>query len=264
MYKEKVNYRFLAIIIIAGLAFSSFHQPKREGVAGKIQTIVLDAGHGGKDPGCHGVEAQEKNVTLAIVQKVRDLLKAAHPDMKVVLTRDDDTFIELHNRAKKAGDVEADFFVSIHCNANTNKTAYGTETYVMGLSKEDANLSTILTENKSILMEDNYEENYEGFDPTDKTHLIYLGFIAGIQLEQSIKLASKVEGQFKEKIGRSSRGVKQAGFLVLWRSSKPAILIETGFLTNVDEEKFLFSETGQTHIANAVVNAIEEYNKELE
>lgn len=264
MIHEKMKTAFLAFLVVAGLSFSSFHRPKNDGVAGKINSIVLDAGHGGKDPGCHGVSAQEKNVTLAVVLKVRDQLKKTYPDMKVVLSRADDTFIELHNRAKLAGEHEADFFVSIHCNANTNKAAFGSETYVMGLHVEDANLSTIMKENESILMEDNYEENYEGFDPTDKTHLIYLGYIAGVQLEQSIKLASKVEKQFKEGIGRSSRGVKQAGFLVLWRSSKPSILIETGFLTNVDEEKFLNSETGQLDIANSVVKAIVEYNKELE
>jgi N-acetylmuramoyl-L-alanine amidase len=218
----------------------------------KIKTIVLDAGHGGHDTGCRGVSSYEKDVTLAVVLKLGEMIKAAYPDVKVIYTRKTDEFIELYERASIANRNNADLFISIHCNASKSHDPNGTETWCMGLHKSEGNLEVSKRENDVILLEDNYQENY-----------IILSMNQNAHLEQSIGLASKIENEFTSD-GRPSRGVKQAGFLVLWRTTMPAILIETGFLTNRTEEKYLASATGQKEIANSVLKAISIYKSEVE
>ena len=224
---------------------------------------MLDAGHGGHDSGCRGAFSNEKDVTLSIIKKLGALIKKTYPDVKVIYTRETDTFVELFERANIANRNHADLFISIHCNATKSLTAYGTETWLMGLHKSEGNLDVSRRENDVILMEENYEENYEGFDPNSPEGYIILSMNQNAHINQSINLASKVENEFR-KDSRQSRGVKQAGFLVLWRTTMPSILIEAGFLTNRQEEKYLNSEIGQNEISLSVLKAIVEYKAEVE
>lgn len=254
---------FLPVLGLAVLLSLSFTNPIPSVNEGKLKTIIIDAGHGGKDPGASGTKAREKDVTLAIALKLEEVLKEKMPDLNVILTRSEDEFIELHNRAKHAYGNEADFFISIHCNSNNNTKAHGTETYVMGLHKEDANLNMIMNENKAILLEENHEEEYDGFDPTSAASYILFSLVQNAFIKQSSSLAKKIEAEFVDD-GRHSRGVKQAGFLVLWKAGTPSILIETGFISNKEEEEFLNSETGQQHIANSIYAAVESYSLELD
>ncbi|MEO5673534.1 MAG: N-acetylmuramoyl-L-alanine amidase [Chitinophagales bacterium] len=229
----------------------------------RMKTVVLDAGHGGHDTGCRGAFSNEKDVTLDIVLKVGALIKQTYPYIKVIYTRSTDEFIELYERADIANRNDADLFISIHCNASKSHDAFGTETWLMGLKKSDGNLEVSKRENDVVLLENDYQQHYEGFDPNSPMGYIILSMNQNAHLNQSIALASKVEAQFKDD-GRISRGVKQAGFLVLWRTTMPSILIETGFLTNRNEEKYLNSESGQNEIAQAVLNSITNYKNETE
>jgi N-acetylmuramoyl-L-alanine amidase len=250
--------QMLAILLLLAACWRAQAQSEYQ-----IKTIVLDAGHGGHDSGCRGLLANEKEVTLSITLKVGELLKKKFPEIKVIYTRQKDEFIELYERANIANRNNADLFVSIHCNANKSHTPYGTETWLMGLHKSESNLEVSKRENDVILMEDDYQQNYDGFDPNSPEGYIILSMNQNAHLSQSIEIASKIEEQFSNQ-GRTSRGVKQAGFLVLWRTTMPAILIETGFLTNREEERYLISEKGQHEVSTAIVNAISLYKKEVE
>lgn len=223
-----------------------------------IKTVVLDAGHGGKDPGTSGSSSKEKNVSLDVVLKIESFLKTQHPNLKVILTRRTDEFIELAERANIANKNKADFFISVHCNANDNKTIQGSETYVMGLHKEEDNIQMIMNENASILMEKDYEKNYEGFDPHSIESYIMFSMVQNVYLKQSLAFASKIEKNMITHTKRKSRGVKQAGFLVLWKTTMPSVLIEIGFLSNKEEEKYLNSTEGKTAIAKSIFKAITE------
>ncbi len=230
----------------------------------KVKTVVIDAGHGGKDPGCHGSFAHEKDICLAIALKLGKFIEDHYEDVKVVYTRKTDVFLELHTRAKIANDNKADLFICIHVNAGGNGSAYGAETYVMGLHKSEANLAVAKRENASILYEDNYQKEYEGFDLNSDEGNIIFSLYQNKYLEQSISFASKVQHYFKTYAGRHDRGVRQAGFLVLVRTAMPSVLIETGFATHADEEKFLADEVGQGIMASAIFQAFVDYKKEVE
>lgn len=251
----------ICALIIIGLILSSFsylNDPKPA-----VKTIVIDAGHGGHDPGCHGGDVIEKNVTLAIALDVGKYIEENIEGVKVIFTRKDDHFVELWERAAIANRNGADLFISIHCNANDNKSAYGTETYAMGL-KSQQNLELAKRENSVILMEDNYMENYDGFDPKSPEGHIIFSLYQDVYIDQSLKLAQKIEHQFSERVQRKSRGVKQAPFVVLWRTTMPSVLVETGFLTNPTERKYLSSELGQSYIASGIYRAVRSYKEELE
>ena len=228
----------------------------------RTYTVVLDAGHGGHDSGALGKHSKEKDAALAITLKTGKILEK-HKHIKVIYTRKEDKFVELHRRADIANRHKADLFVSIHCNANENPSVMGTETYVMGLHKTESNLKVAMRENAVILKEENYLENYEGFDPNSPEAYIVFSLYQNAFLEQSIEVAHKVQTNFEE-AGRKNRGVKQAGFLVLARTAMPSILVETGFITNEAEEKFLNSEKGQQIIAQAIAQAIIEYFDRLD
>ncbi|MFK7899246.1 MAG: N-acetylmuramoyl-L-alanine amidase [Cyclobacteriaceae bacterium] len=228
----------------------------------RVNTVVIDAGHGGKDPGCHGKVAKEADVALKVALQVGALIKENSPTTKVIYTRADNHFIELHERAKKANSKGADLFISIHCNAGPS-TAFGTEVYAMGLHKEEGNLNVAKRENAVILKEDNYLDKYEGFDPNSPISHILLANMQSVHLESSLSLASEVDKQFTS-IAKKSRGVKQAGFLVLWKTTMPSILIELGFLTNTDEEKNLNSLAYQKKMANGIYHAFASYKKSKE
>ncbi len=228
-----------------------------------MKTVVIDAGHGGHDPGCLGSDSREKHITLAVAKRVAAVIQAAHPDLRVILTRDTDVFIPLHERAAIANRNQADLFISIHCNFMPGKASVqGSETYVMGLHTAEHNLSVAKRENASILLEENYEANYD-YDPNSPEGHITLSMFQSAFIEQSIFFADLVEKQFAQ-AGRKSRGVRQAGFVVLKASAMPSALIEIGYLSNKDEETFLKGEDGQNIVANAILNAFGQYRTHLE
>ena len=227
--------------------------------------MVIDAGHGGKDPGAIGYsKVQEKDVTLAVSLKLGQLIKKHYPDIKVVYTRDKDVFVELQERAAIANKANADLFISIHCNANNDRNAYGTETYCLGLHRSEANLEVAKRENSVILLEDNYVEKYDGFDPNaPEAHIIFSLFQYAF-INQSVSFASKIDNQLTVTSSRKSRGVKQAGFLVLYKTTMPGVLIELGFISNKNEEAFLKSTYGQESVALGIFNAFSAYKKEIQ
>ncbi len=243
-----------------------FNQESAIEKAYRLKTVVIDAGHGGRDPGCSGADSKEKEITLAIAKNLAFLIRDQYPELKIVMTRDDDTFIPLHERAAMANRAQADLFISIHCNTMppSPKAAgiYGTETYVMGLHTAGHNLEVAKRENASILLESDYQQHYD-YDPDSPEGHILLSMFQNAYLDQSIRLAEIVEQQF-EQSGRKSRGVKQAGFVVLKSTAMPSILIESGFLSNTSEESFLRQSAGQQQIARAILEAFSLYKSEIE
>ena len=224
--------------------------------------VVLDAGHGGKDPGRPtNFGYKEKDIALDIALKVGENLKR-HGDIQVIYTRSTDVFIELRQRAKIANKADADLFVSIHCNAH-NSQAYGTETYVLGIHRNDSNFRVAQQENEVIFLEDDFESNYQGFDPNSPESMIGLTLMQEDYLDQSILLARYVQDNFTYKLKRKNRGVKQAGFWVLHNTYMPSILIETGFITNKSEGDYLNSLNGKTNMSKSISDAILDYKSKL-
>jgi N-acetylmuramoyl-L-alanine amidase len=230
----------------------------------KVDVIVIDAGHGGKDPGTQGKYAKEKDIALKIALKLGKHIEDNLKDVKVVYTRKTDTYLPYYERPKIATKHKADLFICIHANSNPNAKAHGTETYVMGLAKEEKNFEVAKRENSVILLDENYKEHYEGFDPESPESYILFSLTQTAYLESSLSFAHKIESQFKEKAGRYSRGVKQGPFWVLWSTATPSVLIETGFLSNPTEEKYLLSSQGQDAIALGIYRAFKEYKSEVE
>ena len=258
MIQRKIfGFGVLAMFFLMPMAMNA-----QKGV--KIQTVVIDAGHGGKDSGALGKVTTEKAVNLAVALKLGNYIKENLPDVKVVYTREKDKFVELSERAAIANRNSADVFISIHCNSSESpNTAKGAETFVMGESKNEANLNVAKKENASILLEDNTDA-YDNFNPNSTEAYILFSLSQSVFQKQSLQLADKVQQQFSTKAGRYNRGVQQAGFLVLWKTSMPSILVELGFINNVKEEEFLASEKGQKTMALALYRAFEEYKREFE
>lgn len=229
-----------------------------------VRTVVIDAGHGGHDPGCQYGHSQEKEIALKIALKLGKIIDENLPDVDVIYTRDSDKFIELKERSAIANRAKADVFISIHVNSASSTAARGTETFAMGLHRSESNLDVAKRENAVVLLEDDYEQNYEGFDPNSPEGHIIFSLYQNANLEQSLNLAAKVEHQFEHRVQRYSRGVKQAGFLVLWKATMPAVLIETGFITNANDRQFLVSDLGQVYLASGIYRAFKEYKQELE
>ena len=256
---KKMNKNNL-ILLLACLTviITSFNTVENKNL---FDIIVIDAGHGGHDPGCNGGNSKEKEVTLSIALKLGKLIEDSLKDVKVVYTRKTDKFIELSERSNIANKNSADLFISIHCNANDNKEANGTETYLMGLHKMEGNLEVSKRENNVILLEENYKTNksYEGYDPNSPAAHIIFSLMQNAYRAQSIKFAGLVESEFKTKSKLKSRGVKEAGFLVLWRTAMPGVLIETGFLSSEADRKTLSKDSGQVIMANAIFNAVKKY-----
>jgi N-acetylmuramoyl-L-alanine amidase len=230
----------------------------------KLDVVVIDAGHGGHDPGNMGKKTKEKDIALKVSLKLGSYIEKNFPKTKVIYTRKTDKYLALDERADVANRNKADLFICIHANSHTTTKPYGTETFVMGMHKDNSNLEVAKRENSVILMDENYKERYEGFDPKSPESYILFSLTQSAYLESSLRFAQKVEEQFKSRVGRSSRGVKQAGFVVLWRTTMPSVLIETGFLSNSTEEAFLATDEGQELMASAIYRAFKEYKNEVE
>lgn len=231
----------------------------------RIKKIVIDAGHGGHDWGCLGEFSKEKNIALSLALALGGMIKKHMQGVEVIYTRQKDVFLTLYGRANISNKNNADVFISIHCNAHPKgATVCGTETHTMGLHTSRRNLEVAKRENSVILMEDDYQENYQGFDPKLPESYILFSLYQNAFNDYSLKLAQNIESQFKSRVGRKSRGVKQAGFLVLWKTTAPSVLVEVGFITHPQEEKYLNSKSGQTDIASGIFRALRDYKYELE
>ena len=250
----------LFLFCLSPLLLGSAYYHKSPGK--KQWVIVIDPGHGGKDPGCHGRLWKEKNVALAVSLKLGHYIEDNDKDVKVVYTRTTDEFVGLNERAELANKDHADFFICIHCNASPNHDAYGAATYVMGLKKSEGNLEVEKRENSSILYEKDYKTTYGGFDPNSPEANILFAMYQNVFLNQSLDFASKIQNEYAHVAKRKDNEVKQAGFLVLWKTAMPSLLTEIGFLTNPEEEKFLGSQKGQDEIAKSLFLAFQQYKAE--
>lgn len=249
-----MRYRFF---ILAALLLLMLPYSFPQAVRGPIRTIVIDPGHGGHDPGAISLSgSHESDVVLDVALRLGRQIQKSHPDVKVIYTRSTDVFIELYRRAEIANKNKADLFISIHCNTAANASANGAETFVMGMDKANANMAVAQKENGAILKETNYENNYEGFDPYSPESYIIFSLLQNAHLSQSTHFASAVQKNFTNDLHRNDRGVKQAPFLVLWRTTMPSVLIELGFLSHKEEEAYLLSEKGKNELSGSIFKAV--------
>lgn len=258
LYKRYILY----IGICLGLLTSPFCSGSAEA---KDFVVVIDAGHGGHDPGAIGKISKEKNINLNVALKLGKQIQKNCPDVKVVYTRTRDVFIPLNRRAEIANDAKADLFISIHTNAlANNRTAKGASTWTLGLAKSDANLEVAKRENSVILYESDYKTRYAGFNPNSAESYIIFEFMQDKYMSQSVHLASLVQKHFRNTCRRVDRGVHQAGFLVLKASAMPSILVELGFISTPEEERYLNTDAGTTTLANGIFRAFLTYKREQE
>ena len=258
MFKKfyfRMRYLILFFCAVFTLSNSYLEAQKKDFV------VVLDAGHGGRDPGAVGRISKEKDINLSVVRMLGDLIEKNLPDVKVKYTRKTDVFIPLEDRAAVANNNHADMFISIHVNAAKSKSAYGAETYTLGLAKTKSNLDVAMTENSVILLEDDYQTKYLGFDPSSVDSYIMFEFMMDKYLDNSIAFATHIQNQFTGAAKRYDRGVRQAGFWVLHRSACPSVLIELGFISNYTEELYLASTGGQRELAQAIYDAFVKYKQ---
>ena len=277
--KITTSKRFISCIVLTTLSLFLFSSSKIDEKdknlstgGNKIKTIVIDAGHGGEDGATHGSISKEKNVALEVALKLGKAIEERLPDVKVVYTRSTDVFVKLYDRIGIANKAKADLFISIHCNSMPlvwykgkhipNPVTRGTETFVSGFSRLDEQ-DVAVRENASILLEKDYKDNYDGFDPKDPESFIIFSLMKNTFRDQSIKLASLVQDEYV-KSGRINRGVQEKSLAVLARAGMPAILTEIGFISNPDEENYINSADGQAEIVNNLVNAISVYKKQIE
>src|ERR1041385_3533133 len=261
---------FLAGFITIAITLLSFSSPAQS-TGNKLDVGVIDAGHGGKDPGTRGAYTKEKDIALKVSLKLGALISENMKDVKVLYTRSKDVFIDLDKRAKFANDNHADVFIVIHLNSLPETTPdarkqsiMGAETYVMGLHKSDANFEVAKRENSVIFTEENYQDKYEGFDPNSPESYILINLNQSANQESSLLLASKIDSQLKTKAGRKGRGVKLAGFLVLWQTTMPSVYCEIGYLSNTKEEKELNDPKVQESIAAAIYRALKDYKAQVD
>ena len=242
------------------IVFSADKDPQ----ARKEWVIVIDPGHGDWDPGAVGKISHEKDVVLKVALRTGELIEKNIKGVKVIYTRDDDTYVDLYERANIANKNNADLFISIHANGNPSSNARGTETYIMGLAKDEANLAVAMKENEVITLEKDYSTKYEGFDPKSPESYIIFTLMQNVYREQSTNLAAMIQSQYKEKVSKVDRGVQEAGFIVLFTTTMPSVLTEIGFITNPAEEKYLNSREGQESISSAIYRACRDYINDVE
>ena len=231
---RKINISILLGLLLILTSFNSLNPSQY-----RLKTVVIDAGHGGKDPGARGKISWEKDIALAISLELGRILKENMPAINVVYTRKDDRFLTLYKRSEIANKSNADLFISIHADSFSKSSVYGATTYLMGLSKTSANMNVAKRENSVIFLEENYEDTYKDFDPNSSESVMLLSLTQKAKIDNSTILANLIQDQFKNRVGIRSRGVKQAPFQVLWNTTMPSVLIETGFMTNPTEEKKL-------------------------
>ena len=261
MKREKIFITaFLIPFLLMGFVNTSFAQRSQ------TFTVVLDPGHGGKDPGALGAISKEKDIVLSVAKKLGDKINRSHSDVKVVYTRTTDKFIPLDERPKIANRANAQLFISLHCNAldRRKKSPEGVETYILGLHRSEDNLEVAKRENSVIVYEDNYETKYQGFNPKEPESYIIFEFMSNKFLEQSLNFATLTQHELINGAKRTNRNVRQAGFLVLRETGMPSVLIELGYISNRTEEKFLNSEQGQSVLVNSIYTAFAEYKKEYD
>ncbi|HMG09487.1 MAG TPA: N-acetylmuramoyl-L-alanine amidase [Mucilaginibacter sp.] len=264
----KSNYRTTFLFFIAGL-FSATLSFGQQDVANasrfKFKTVIIDAGHGGKDPGAHGAYSKEKNVALSIAKKLRDLILDETTGIKVVMTRSTDVFIELHKRTDIANSNNGNLFISIHCNSSPQRrgTERGTLLLVYGFHRSQEQREA-LRENAAIYIEKDYKDKYNGYGDDAVVNTIVLNAFQQKYRKQSIQFGDMVNSEFKKTDGRHSLGVKEQGLLVLAQSGMPAVLVETGFINNPADEEYLNSSDGQNEIARSILRALKQYRHNLE
>lgn len=264
MSVDKLNLpgiKWRCLLFISLLAFISAEGQKK---SPDFKTVVIDAGHGGKDPGTIVGQAREKNIVLDIALKLGKYVQQNHKNIKVVFTRDNDYYVPLMDRAQIANKINADLFISIHANYCDNPTINGTETYVLGLHRTEDNLNVAKKENSVILLEDDYSKRYEGFNPNLSESYIMFELIQDTYLDQSLRFATILQSNFKELAQRHDRDVRQAGFLVLRETAMPSVLIETGYLSNKKENSFLLTDEGRSEIAHSIYGSLVNYLNKLD
>ncbi|MEN8227198.1 MAG: N-acetylmuramoyl-L-alanine amidase [Bacteroidota bacterium] len=262
-----IKRSFHAILVSTFLAYSfalSATAGGGEDVTKGIRTVVIDAGHGGKDSGAVGKRGKEKDIALSIALKVGQYIEENMPEVELIYTRKKDVYVDLWKRAEIANEAEADLFISIHVNAFTRSSAYGTLTLVLGQHREDENFDVAVRENSVILLEEDYETRYEGFDPKSTESYIMFSLMQKTYFKQSIEFGAFVQDQFRERAQRKDLGVREQGLLVLAQTSMPGVLIETGFISNAQEEKYLMTEYGQDIIASAIYRGFRAYKEEID
>jgi N-acetylmuramoyl-L-alanine amidase len=267
IHKSRTYWAVFTVSLLAIAVLSIASSMPKISKSKAITRVVIDAGHGGKDPGNLGTgryKTTEKTIALNVAKRVGKYIEDAYPDVEVLYTRSDDRFVPLHERTKFANTKGADLFISIHCDAFTKESAIGAGSYVMGPAKTEANLKAAQRENSAILLEEDRDKNYGGFDPNSPEGLIELSLRQNAHIHQSLKFAKHVQDQFRSRVGRIDRGVRQAPYWVISFTTMPSVLIELGFLTNKQEEDFLVSDQGQDYLASAIYRAFKDYNKELE
>ena len=256
MLKKIVTLFALCFALCLAVPFSAFAEKKF--------TLVIDAGHGGKDVGAVGRKAKEKTINLNVALAFGRLVEEKCPEVKVIYTRKTDKFISLKERAAIANRNHADLFVSIHTNAVARgRKVYGTETFTLGMARADENLEVAKRENSVITYEENYQQTYAGFDPNSPESYIIFEFMQDRYMEQSVELARCIQNQYTSHAGRQNKGVKQAGFLVLRETSMPSVLTELGFISTPDEENYLNSSRGQRQLAQSLYNGFITYYKKV-
>ena len=245
---------FLVCLLLTFFNIAAFGQAKD-----KVSKVVIDAGHGGSMPGAIGKLCKEKDITLKVAKRFGKLISEHFEDVTVIYTRKNDETVDLYKRAEIANKNKADLFISIHCNAAENKSAHGVETFVMGLGKSEENLSIAKKENADMLLEKDYKTNYSNFDPNSPEAYIVFSLYTSAYLNRSTILASKVQSHLVNHTKMTDRTVQQAGFWVLYKVAMPSILIELGFISNTEEEKYLVREDTQELLATCIYNAFVEY-----
>jgi len=262
--KERTNYIYVLKLLIMAVMTVLISAWRPSDPSEKKWIIVIDPGHGGKDPGALGSISREKNINLAIALKTGEYLEKNLNNVEVLYTRKTDVFVELRDRPEFANKNKADLFISIHSNWISKSSIKGAETWIMGPAQDEQNLEVAMKENEVILLEDDFSAKYEGFDPKSPESYIMFTVMQNTFKEQSTQLASTIQSQFRNRAGRTDRGVKQAGFWVLYMTTMPSVLIETGFITNSEEEKYLNSKEGQDYMASAIYRATRDYINEVD
>jgi N-acetylmuramoyl-L-alanine amidase len=250
----KINNKFIFVCLLGAILLGVFAPTTLCAQDGKF-TVVLDAGHGGHDPGAMGSFMREKDINLSIVLELGAIIERNFKDVKVVYSRKTDKYLTLQERADVVNNNHADLFLCIHSNSNPNPSAYGTESYTLGLAKTKANLDVAMRENSVIMLEKDYQSKYKGFDPNSVDSYIMFEFMQDKYIDKSLDMASNIQKQFVSFSNRADRGVRQAGFWVLHRSACPSVLVEVGFVSNPAEERYLSSDIGRNEIAKAIYNA---------